>query len=534
MDNMYVNKLIEGIIEGKIVLPDFQRDFVWDSDRVRELIVSVLGDYFIGSMLMLDDFRQDDCPFALRLIYGVKDINKFAEIKPVVHVILDGQQRATALLYALTQPKLKLKNRKNPYKFYINIPNALNGKWDDAVIAINTANKKELDKIDSSPDNIQLTDFADPQKLYKKIKDDNPNFRSISQLSDQFRTRPINVISLSKGTSIHRIAETFERANRFSVPLTTFELLTARLRKDGIKLPELWSEARNKYDFAKGGNIDPEVILRVISLLKGSGTKRGDLLDLKSDIFKEDWAQSCKWLNFAYKRLTNVKQGYGVLTFHKWLPYTTMLVPLAAILGFLNYNKFDNPNNYSKIDRWYWTSVFSNRYDEGASSKQETDYDDLKEWIKKDDEIPEFIKDFVPNRDVNFTVEKQNSATYRGIINLIVLKGAFDFQNGQPPILDEEHVQDDHIFPKSIYSEHRILNRTLLTTNAKKSNTPPSIYFKQKLQQYGEFKLKEILASHIIPKEALPFLLTDSIQGFLKERRKAIIKEIKQKVKSIS
>lgn len=534
---MYVGKLVEEIINGKIVLPDFQRDFVWDPDRVRELVVSVLGDYFIGSMLMLEDFREDDCPFALKLIYGVQDVNKHAEVRSVVHVILDGQQRATALLYALEQPDKPLRSRKNPHKFYINIQEALKGNWDAAVIAVNKANKKELNEVESTPDTILLTDFISAHKLAKIFPENHPNISEIFRLSEEFRTRPIHVVTLSKDTGLEKIAETFERANRFSVALRTFELLTARLRKYGIRLPDLWEETKKSYEFAradKSGNIDPEVILRIMALLRGKGTKRGDLLDLECEDFKEDWKQACKWLNTAYRRLISPKQGYGVLSFPKWLPYTTMLVPLAAILGFLKDKKLDNYNNYKKIDEWYWVSVFSNRYDEGAASKQEADFTKLKEWILDDTKVPDYIQEFKPHSDVSLVVDKQNSATYRGIINLVVLEGARDFLTGQSPQLDEEHVQDDHIFPKSIYDEHRILNRTLLTTNAKKSNATPSSYFKEMLQKHGEVELKKILASHIIPGEALQFLLGDDIQQFIKARRKAIIKKIRQKVKSKS
>jgi hypothetical protein len=535
--DMYVGKLVEEIADGKIVLPDFQRNFVWDPDRVRELVVSVLGDYFIGSMLMLEDFREEDSPFALRLIYGVKEVNKLAEVRPVVHIILDGQQRATALLYALTLPDKPLRYRKNPYKLYIDVREALNGNWDAAVISVNKGNKKELNKAESEPNVIPLPDFINTYKLAEIFPSAHPKVKEIFQLADKFRTRPIHVVTLSKDTGLEKIVETFERSNRFSVALSIFELLTARLRKYRITLPDLWKEAQKSYEFARADKstaIDPEFILRIIALLRGKGTKRGDLLALEHKDFREDWKQACKMLNTAYRRLISPKRGYGVLSFPKWLPYTTMVVPLAAILGFLKAKKLDNNNNYNKIDQWYWTSVFSNRYDEGAIAKQETDYNKLKKWILDDDEVPDFVQEFKPARDVSFIADKQNSATYRGVINLVVLEGARDFLTGQSPQLDEEHVQDDHIFPKSIYNEHRILNRTLITTNERKAKRKPSSYFKDKLQKHGEAELKRILASHVIPGTALPFLLADDIQGFLKARRKAIIKKIKQKVGSRS
>ncbi|RKX91709.1 MAG: hypothetical protein DRP84_11215, partial [Spirochaetes bacterium] len=88
-DNMNVKNLVEGVYKGEIVLPDFQRSFVWEPEGVRELLVSVLGDYFIGVMLVLEIFKGDS-PFALRLFEGVEKVNGAAKIQSIVKIILDG------------------------------------------------------------------------------------------------------------------------------------------------------------------------------------------------------------------------------------------------------------------------------------------------------------------------------------------------------------------------------------------------------------------------------------------------------------
>ena len=143
---MKLGELIKDVQNGGVVLPDFQRSFIWEPEDVRGLLVSVLGNYFIGSMLMLEYFR-DDSPFALRLVEGVEEINKSAKIQSIVKILLDGQQRTTALFYALYEPNLPLKNRKNPYKFYLDIEKALNNQWNDAVIALNIGDKKSFTKL---------------------------------------------------------------------------------------------------------------------------------------------------------------------------------------------------------------------------------------------------------------------------------------------------------------------------------------------------------------------------------------------------
>jgi len=43
---MNVRDLISKVYEGNIVLPDFQRSFVWEPQDITDLLVSVLGDYF--------------------------------------------------------------------------------------------------------------------------------------------------------------------------------------------------------------------------------------------------------------------------------------------------------------------------------------------------------------------------------------------------------------------------------------------------------------------------------------------------------
>ena len=148
---------------------------------------------------------------------------------------------------------------------------------------------------------------------------------------------------------------------------------------------------------------------------------------------------------------------------------------------------------------------------------------------KNDDKIPEFVKKFNIN-DVDVDVEKQGAATYRGVINLIVLNGALDFKTGQPPQFYKEKVQDDHIFPKSKYKVNSVINRTLISTNAAKGDLNPSKYFNGRIKDYGKEKLKEILSTHLIPENAIDDLLTDNINDFLKKRKEKILDKIKEMI----
>ena len=169
-DNMNVKNLVEGVYKGEIVLPDFQRSFVWEPEGVRELLVSVLGDYFIGAMLVLEIFKGDS-PFALRLFEGVEKVNGAAKIQSIVKIILDGQQRTTALFYALYEPNIPLKGRKSAYKFYLDLEKALNGDWNDAVIGANIRDKRRLKEINSKNLVIPFGYIKEPRKIVEIFKD---------------------------------------------------------------------------------------------------------------------------------------------------------------------------------------------------------------------------------------------------------------------------------------------------------------------------------------------------------------------------
>lgn len=522
---MNVQNLLKEVCNGSIVLPDFQRSFIWEPEDVRELLVSVLGDYFIGSMLLLEQFR-DHSPFALRLIEGVEKVNHNAKIQSIVKILLDGQQRTTALFYALYEPDIPLKNRKSSYRFYLDLEKALKKEWDDAVIAVSTRDKKKLSDIKKNDNIVSLSFLKDIGGLAQKFRD-HPKFNDIINLANAFLNRQIHTVFLSRDTDLERIVETFERINRTGEPLSIFELLTARLYKDNIKLRDLLEITKQKYSFAE--YVAPEFILKVIALVRGKEPKRKNILELEPKDFVEDWKRACEALETAYKRVIDIKNGYGVLDFKKWMPYTTMLVPLAAMIDFVKVKELETKKNYDKIDRWYWSAVFSNRYDQAVDTTSINDFTALKDWFTNENAIPEFIQKF-DFGTVDLDTDKQSSAVYRAVINTIVLNGALDFKTGQPPQFGKEKIQDDHIFPKSVYKDNRVANRTLISTNAEKSDKIPSEYFKQKLAEHGKEEFKMILKSHIIPEDALDYLLSDDLKNFIERRKQAIISEIKKRV----
>src|SRR6266542_3548972 len=142
-DKRKVIGLVEQAHEGKICLPNFQRDFVWTREEVADLVRSIVRGYFIGSLLLL---RCDPAnpPFAPIFLRGAEP--PYREPRPEL-LVLDGQQRLSSLLYALTAPDLSLKDSSQRRWFFLNL-DALLSHPDSDEIVVDRA-KRELQGLDS-------------------------------------------------------------------------------------------------------------------------------------------------------------------------------------------------------------------------------------------------------------------------------------------------------------------------------------------------------------------------------------------------
>src|SRR3954467_6856038 len=82
---------------GEIQLPDFQRGYKWEDERIRQLLVTILRGHPLGVVMLLKT-GNDQIRFKPRPIEGVTLPD---ETEPD-WLLLDGQQRLTSLTQALT------------------------------------------------------------------------------------------------------------------------------------------------------------------------------------------------------------------------------------------------------------------------------------------------------------------------------------------------------------------------------------------------------------------------------------------------
>ncbi|WP_419921301.1 DUF262 domain-containing protein [Candidatus Poriferisodalis sp.] len=82
--------------DGQSQLPDFQRGWIWDDDRVRSLLASISLGFPIGAVMMLETGGQS-VRFKQRPLEGAPPSPK----RDADRLVLDGQQRLTSLFQSL-------------------------------------------------------------------------------------------------------------------------------------------------------------------------------------------------------------------------------------------------------------------------------------------------------------------------------------------------------------------------------------------------------------------------------------------------
>ena len=125
-DHVSLTTLVGRLREGRFVIPDFQREFEWKPWDIRELMRSIFLDYYIGSLLLWKGKNENFADLACESIYGFN-----GEGNPV-HIVLDGQQRLTAMYYAFLAPDVPAPSRTNRFLYFIHVDRFMDEADDEA------------------------------------------------------------------------------------------------------------------------------------------------------------------------------------------------------------------------------------------------------------------------------------------------------------------------------------------------------------------------------------------------------------------
>lgn len=576
-DKRKVVLLVEQAYKGEICLPNFQRDFVWTREEVADLVRSIVRGYFIGSLLLLRCDR-DKPPFAPIFLRGAEP--EYREPHPEL-LVLDGQQRLSSLIYALTAPDLSLKDSCQRRWFFLNLDLVLSEPDNDDIIFDRA--QRELRGL-ATPDSqyeqrvLPCTALLKAHTFYAWLygfedwlRDNAPDklaeYRSEwrdgwTTAATAFQTFEAPLVELprvdeSDSQSIGRVCAIFEKLNSTGVDLSVYDLLTARLYRSGIRLHDLWAESCKTHTRLRAwskGKADEHkfgvLVLRTLALLRGFDPKPRILIDLVPANFEADWRRAAAAIERALELILLVgPDGFGVFA-EKWLPGFGLIPILAALRAEIDARRLGEQER-TDLRHWYWCNVFMERYSSAVESKSRKDYLEMtRHWFEGEPE-PEVFREAqnwigTPAFRIRGSASYA-SAVYSGVFCLLALRNARDWRRDEDIRLQE--LQDHHIFPQAYLKRHEITkrvdvntiaNRTLISneTNGKIKDSAPAGYLADQAIFPSGARL-DLVGPHFIDDTTLPLLVgaleelpnaeaADLYGRFLQAREAAMIEAIRR------
>ncbi|WP_299100902.1 DUF262 domain-containing protein [uncultured Winogradskyella sp.] len=564
-EKIHLGRLISEIGKGRFVIPDFQREFDWQPWDVRDLIKSIFMDYYIGTLLLWEGNKENYRKLGCANLYA------FTKEADPEYIVLDGQQRLSALHYAFFQPKVNFRNRKNPIYYFIHLNELLDENFEEA-FSYNSAtryyndlvtDKKQQYKEHIFPLGImqhgswEIDDWIKGYKDYwseiaeqeedQDVKNEYSGYaKNALKLKELFKdlldNYQVSYISLAKQLELNKVCDIFTHINSKGKPLDTFDLLNSITRKEDIYLKDMYREASKTLDDVSYPGFEMKsYIMMVMSMIKQNycspkylyylvpkevkkiknkeGKFEYQTLIENKEAFNSLWDTSVTAIHKTLNTLKNQRE-FGAIN-KRFLPYPSIIPCLSAIKHYVEQSDFKNKADIAgKIKKWYWSSIFLTRYSSSVETTSTKDYLDLKKWFDNDaleiDCVSEFIgtyKSLDLHKEVN-----SGSAIYKAIFNLYILNEARDWDSSELP--EYEDLDDHHIVPKSwgkkmgISKEiNTILNRTPLSGNTNRNiikDNLPNVYIKNMLAHNDEATVYRVLKSHLISRKAVDILLRDN------------------------
>lgn len=541
-----IGELLPMLDKAQVVLPEFQRSFVWRPADIDLLLTSLVQGFPSGSLLFL---RADaNMELAWRTVEGSPDANGDLP----TFLVLDGQQRLTSLSLAL--------NGRGDHVFLMDLKCCADGDLDNGIYAIRRTQAKARGLFDRErqfelhtfplwavvgehTDGYWFEDYVEFHVAKNGAADRDALRAEARSLKERFvdplKNYEFPGVVLPPDTSLEAVCQIFETLNKTGMRLTVFDLITAKFWPQGLNLRDMYERARSDYPLLAEDafDIEPVFLLQAISLLRSGLCKRGDLLNLKVDGFEDDWNRVCAAASAA---LGVLRSECGVLT-RDWLPYVSVFPALFAVTVKVQSLKGAEVGAaWDKIKRWFWCSCIGQRYEGPPNTLNATDFRQLSAWIDDDSKVPEAISNFSLGDLGLSKVERQRNAVYRSVICLTIVNGARDFHTGNRLTADflndpQRKIEDHHIFATAYLkkklgraAENSILNRCLIdnVTNKTISDKAPSVYLKEVENHLGSERTEDVLLSHLIPTSGSGAPTGDDVDAFLKAREQLLLKAI--------
>jgi hypothetical protein len=199
-------QLAQRVLNADIILPEFQRPFVWKRKQILELVDSIYRNYPIGSLLVWESHQK----LASKRTIADLQVADRSEQYPV-NYLLDGQQRLSTICGVIHWE-----------------PGDPKSVWN-VIFDLKTARFSHIDDANELPiHQIPLRRMANPPEFYRYLTPlEDPVLRERADLLfTRFLQYQVPLVTLGD-MSINDVAPVFERINSTGTRLTIYDLMRA-------------------------------------------------------------------------------------------------------------------------------------------------------------------------------------------------------------------------------------------------------------------------------------------------------------------
>jgi hypothetical protein len=269
-----ISDLLNQIRQGELVLPDLQRDFVWDPEQMRLFFDSVMRDYPFGSLLVWETQFHDIQyrEFVTDYKQGMTFLPKSKEAGRRRKMVLDGQQRLQTLYIGAY-------GSVDGRRMYFNMTSGPGEADDDSDVGRNGYRFEFWQDSDLANRPKRLIRVADVFQWDRRHEEDEiseaisraalegdeatraaRNLRNLRRVFTQSDIVPIetvdeDVVNERQARTINEILEIFVRVNSGGTRLSRSDLMFSLIKSR-------WSGARVNFDQVIE-SVDPSALLGV-------------------------------------------------------------------------------------------------------------------------------------------------------------------------------------------------------------------------------------------------------------------------------
>ena len=573
-----IGDLLSDVKNGKIGLPDLQRPFVWKDSKARDLLDSMMKGYPIGYIMLWQS------PEGYETTNHIGTNDKIY-IRPD-YLVIDGQQRLTALLAALFGIKVKDKNyAERSIRISFNPLTREFAVWTEAYER-NADWISDIYSVFKADEEHNVSKFrrqfikecnSGRERNGKDILTDDEEETIETNLNDLLNLSiyTLPTLRINSKASEEDVAEIFVRVNSGGQKLTEknfIETLLAVYDNDVYeKIDKFCEESRipkdgTSYNFIL--KVDPSHLIRMAvavgfrrarlryayMLMRGKNLETGiitkDEMDANLDKFKS-----------ALDKVTNLNNWHAFMGLFADAGYVNGSIVAstnAVVFCYVLYliGKFDYKvpavTLNKIIKKWIFFSTITYFYTGSTESEVEKQFADLR-GVDTADEYVSYLENIISTRftDDYFNLTLPNdliSASaispswygYLAALNVLGTPMLFSTTSQAAKMLpgasgDKKAIDKHHIFPKHYLTEigyttdrdrNQIANFTYLdyNTNIDISDDPPSDYVGRYRSKLGEEGYRKSCAENALPENFENMAYPE----FLEQRRKLMAQIVKK------